>query len=409
MKRIEKILKKQANAVLPDDNFKQSVRSRVFGDERVFDEVREPVLSPAAEGASRAHTSANSRSAGTRRVATVLLVVFAAIVIGLSFYFVFATTAVTASEFTYVSLDINPSFALSVAADNTVAEVSALNADAAIVLYGMNLVGMPVEDAARAIVAESETLGFIDKTETRTLNLLAVNDSAAREAEVSSSIVGGLLSMFSANGWNTGVYCGNPLSSSATDGTRYTYRVKDYCSPGKSVLVAEVSEVTGKSLAALSSYTADQLNKILKQYDESVILNVENALSAKYEDSSVKADADKLAAERQSFDSFVDSLRDVLDALDDMDEDEFGLPELHVLLETIRNDYIDLTSTVLSLYHEIVDSFISGDWFGEFFEGLEDLFDDIIELYEEDMHNFAESVAREMSEWKAEIMEELRG
>ena len=108
MKRIEKILKKQANAVLPDDNFKQSVRSRVFGDERVFDEVREPVLSPAAEGASRAHTSTNSRSAGTRRVATVLLVVFAAIVIGLSFYFVFATTAVTASEFTYVSLDINP-------------------------------------------------------------------------------------------------------------------------------------------------------------------------------------------------------------------------------------------------------------------------------------------------------------
>ena len=31
MKRIEKLLKKQANAVLPDDNFKQSVRSRVFG------------------------------------------------------------------------------------------------------------------------------------------------------------------------------------------------------------------------------------------------------------------------------------------------------------------------------------------------------------------------------------------
>ena len=99
MKRIERILKKQAKAVLPDENFKQSVRARAFGDERVFDEVVEPVLSPAAAGvASGAAT--DSRNAGRRRVATIMLVVFAAVVIGLSFYFVFATTTVTASEFT---------------------------------------------------------------------------------------------------------------------------------------------------------------------------------------------------------------------------------------------------------------------------------------------------------------------
>ena len=96
MKRIERILKKQAKAVLPDENFKQSVRSRVFGDERVFDEVVEPVLSPAAAGAASG-AATDSRNAGRRRVATIMLVVFAAVVIGLSFYFVFATTTVTAS------------------------------------------------------------------------------------------------------------------------------------------------------------------------------------------------------------------------------------------------------------------------------------------------------------------------
>lgn len=412
MKRIEKMLKKQANAMLPDENFKQSVRARAFGDERVLDEVSEPVLSHAtAGGASR--SSAGAHNAGTRRVAMIMLAVFAAVVIGLSFYFVFATTAVTASEFTYVSLDINPSFGISVASDNTVAGVTALNADAAVVLYGMHLEGMPVDAAAQAIVTECEALGFIDSAETRTLDLLAVNDSADRENEVGSSIVNGLLTMFSAKGWNTGVHCGNALSAATGNETRYTYRAKDYCSPGKSVLVAAASEATGKSVAALSSYTADALNKLIKNYDESAVLNVETALSAKYEGSAVKDDADRLLAEQVSFDAFVDSLRDALDVLDDVDDDDFGFIELHALLDEIlldiHNDYVDLSGMVWSLYQEVVDSFVSGDWFEEFFEGLEDLFDDIIELYEEDMRNFATAVSREMSEWKAEILEELRG
>lgn len=148
---------------------------------------------------------------------------------------------------------------------------------------------------------------------------------------------------------------------------------------------------------------------MLKNYDESAISDILTALSVKYEGSAVQSDADRLAEERQSFDAFVDSLRLALDALDDMDEDMFGLPELHALLEGIRNDYVDLSEMVWALYDEVVDSFISGDWFEEFFEGLEDLFDDIIELYEEDMNNFATAVSREMSEWKAEFLEELRG
>lgn len=409
MKRIERILKKQANAVLPDDGFKQSVRSRVYGDEKATEKVGATALSPATAGGARTSSSGGKHSAGTRRIATVMLAVFAAVVIGFSFYFVFATVGVSPSEFTYVSLDINPSFAMSVAADDTVAEVSALNADAAVVLYGLDVVGLPVDVATKTIVAECEALGFIDKTETRTLDLLAVNDSAARETEVSSSIIGGLLAMFSEKGWNTGVHCANSLTVSEKDDTRYAYRVADYCSPGKSVLVAAASKVTGKSASALSSYTADELNKMLKNYDETAVYGMLSALSEKYEGSTVQSDADRLASERQSFDAFVNSLRRALDALDDMDENRFGLAELHALLDGIRNDYVDLSATVRELYDAAVSSILEGDWFEEFLESLEDLFDDIIELYEEDMHNFAASVSREMSKWKAEFLEELRG
>lgn len=409
MKRIEKILKQQAKAVLPDDGFKQSVRARVCDSEKATEKVGVTVLSTAAAGGARTSSASDGRNTKTRLTAMVVLAVFAAVVIGLSFYFVFATVGVSPSEFTYVSLDINPSFAMSVASDNTVAEVSALNADAAVVLYGLNLVGMPVDAATQAIVSECEALGFIDKTEARTLDLLAVNDSAARETEVSASIIDGLLAMFTEKGWNTGVHCSNAAVVSEKDDTRYAYRVTDYCSPGKSVLVSAASEATGKSVSALSSYTADELNKLLKNYDESAISDILTALSVKYEGSAVQSDADRLAEEKQSFDAFVDSLRLALDALDDMDEDMFGLPELHALLEGIRNDYVDLSEMVWALYDEVVDSFISGDWFEEFFEGLEDLFDDIIELYEEDMNNFATAVSREMSEWKAEFLEELRG
>ena len=410
MKRIERILKKQAEAVLPDENFKQSVRARAFGDERVFDEVVEPVLSPAAAGAASG-AATDSRNAGRRRVATIMLVVFAAIVIGLSFYFVFATTTVTASEFTYVSLDINPSFGISVASDDTVAEATALNSDAAVVLYGMDLVGMPVDAAVQAIVAECAALGFIDGTESRTLDLLAVNDSAEREAAVSNSIIDGLLAMFTQNGWNTGVHCGNISAASSADDTRYTYRANEYCSPGKTVLLAAVAEMTGKRAAAYASYSAEELNKLLKNYDETAITAVESALSAKYEGSAVQSDAEKLAEKQQSLRDFADSLGKALDMLD-IDEDDFDILDLPVLLDAIlleiHNDYVDLADAIRLLYDEVHDSFVDGDWFEEFFEGLEDLFDDIIELCEEEVRDFATVVSREMSEWKADMLKELR-
>ena len=243
-------------------------------------------------------------------------------------------------------------------------------------------------------------------TETRTVELLTVNDSAARESELSRSLTNSLLGLFSSAGWKTGVHAAN--AEEAEDGTRYAYRATDYCSPGKSILVDAVRRLTGRSERALASEGASDLDKLLNSYDENRMAAVAERLEKGYSDSGSKAEADKLAAEKSSLDKFAEGLRSALTLLDDLDEDDFGLDLVSRLIELVGNDYIDLGSAIRTLYEDVVaGALLGGDIIEEFMDSLEDLFEDMIDLYEEDVREFALTVARETNEWKSEMLDEL--
>ena len=135
---------------------------------------------------------------------------------------------------------------------------------------------------------------------------------------------------------------------------------------------------------------------------------VAERLEKGYSDSGSKAEADKLAAEKSSLDKFAEGLRSALTLLDDLDEDDFGLDLVSRLIELVGNDYIDLGSAIRTLYEDVVaGALLGGDIIEEFMDSLEDLFEDMIDLYEEDVREFALTVARETNEWKSEMLDEL--
>lgn len=69
---------------------------------------------------------------------------------------------VGAQEDTYVTLDINPSIELVVSPREKVIYAGALNEDGELLLAGLDLIGLDLEDAIDLIIEESIYLGFID-------------------------------------------------------------------------------------------------------------------------------------------------------------------------------------------------------------------------------------------------------
>lgn len=72
------------------------------------------------------------------------------------------TVTVSADELSYVSMRINPEIEIVVDKDGVVVAVNAVNADGETVLAGLNLVGLPVGDAAEAFTDAAAELGFMD-------------------------------------------------------------------------------------------------------------------------------------------------------------------------------------------------------------------------------------------------------
>ena len=207
--------------MLPDATLKERIRSECFGD-RVFEEVAEPAL--VAETAGTTKTGRAPLSRNKRFAIVVALALIVCFVIGMSCYFALAKVPVAVSD-TFVSININPSFGITADANDKVTSVTALNEDAAVVLYGMNLVGMSVSDAADRIVTESAKLGYLDTTSTGSMSFLAVNENGKKETAVANKLNLSLTALMAKNNWQTTVNSEN-ADYANNGGSSSSYRFK---------------------------------------------------------------------------------------------------------------------------------------------------------------------------------------
>jgi hypothetical protein len=113
-----------------------------------------------------------------------LLVVFA----GLTYFNMNKNTIVS-----YVKVSINPEVQLGLNADGEVVEVLPLNEDADLLVEGLELEGLPVEEAMEQLIDETIDTGFIDEyTEDNAILVEVVNDDEEERETLEEDVMANL-------------------------------------------------------------------------------------------------------------------------------------------------------------------------------------------------------------------------
>lgn len=174
MNKIFKDLKNQADSILPDEKFKEELKSQI---------LPQYATSNARDMQKKKRTF-SPRLKGLSIVAAALVVIIVAICIAVPL----STRggAVSGGD-TVVLIDINPSFEIIADDKDNVKNVTGLNSDARIVLLGKNYVGKDLFDVCNDIVLTAIRLNYVH-TAADMINIIAYNSNAADESSAISKI-----------------------------------------------------------------------------------------------------------------------------------------------------------------------------------------------------------------------------
>ena len=174
MNKIFKDLKNQSDSILPDEKFKEELKSQI---------LPQYATSNARDMQKKKRTF-SPRLKGLSIVAATLVVIIVAICIAVPL----STRggAVSGGD-TVVLIDINPSFEIIADDKDNVKNVTGLNSDARIVLLGKNYVGKDLFDVCNDIVLTAIRLNYVH-TAADMINIIAYNSNAADESSAISKI-----------------------------------------------------------------------------------------------------------------------------------------------------------------------------------------------------------------------------
>ncbi len=162
-----------------------------------------------------------------------------------------AASAAPAGGESVVTLDVNPSIELDVAADDTVAAVKALNADARVVLGSMDLAGSKLDVAVNALIGSMLTNGYLD--ELRNSILVSVTDGDTARAQALQNSVAGMIESALGTGGVDGAVISQTVSpDAALSELAASYNITEGKAALISKLVAADPTLTVESLAGLS-------------------------------------------------------------------------------------------------------------------------------------------------------------
>lgn len=245
MKNIEKALKRQAENVLPSADVNAKIMSRMPSNTEQKEETPKVRRAP-------------------RRYVYSMIAAMLVVCIGLGFGLGFGLggkdkSAPIVPSDTYVALSINPSFGITATADGVVTEVTALNEDAVIVLYGVDLTGMTIEDAADKIVELSASLGYLK--EGGKADFTVCNSDSAIISKVESAINAKINE--------------NEVLSSLNVSLNFNFGGIDALENKARELLAGVD---------LSGLDADAINKLINDFDEEKLRKYAEEINMQYND-----------------------------------------------------------------------------------------------------------------------------
>lgn len=395
MKKIERRLNSAANRMLPAADAKERIRRECF-DDRVFAEAEEPALATQTAGGASGHMT--HISGGRKFTVIVAFMLLACIMVGAACYFALAKVSVPISD-TFLNISINPEFGITADEHDTVTEVVALNEDAAIVLYGMDLVGLNLAEATNLIVAESAALGFLDTSANGSMKILAVNENGKKENDISDALLESLNEMFEDKGWRTSVLNAADGITGANDtGEEYKYSFgRNGATAGKTALAERASEELGSSFEDCIKMSVTAIGDMIAKACEDAVDAVENAMRESFESNDfLKEIYNDWQLKKQEYDTFVSDINRVFELLEQNDG-HLSADERETVKELLDHPYLDLG--------------VIADLIEAFWNDLEELYAQMKSLITKAMDSFKEEVceiglelAREINSWKAEFI-----
>ena len=177
MNKIFKDLKNQADSILPDEKFKEELKSQILPQ----------YATSSAKDMQNKKRIFSPRLKGLSLVAAALVVIIVAICIAVPLSTRGGAVSGGDGGDTVVLIDINPSFEIVADEKDSVKSVTGLNSDARIVLLGKNYVGKDLFDVCNDIVLTAIRLNYVH-TAADMINIIAYNSNEADESSAISKI-----------------------------------------------------------------------------------------------------------------------------------------------------------------------------------------------------------------------------
>lgn len=363
-KDIEKILADEAERLDGKDSF-----------EKISARISMPESRSRSGEAEVIAVTHHRRNAAIAAVAAVLILAIVAVTLGVVFG---VPDVLDPAGITYISISINPALSMQVDENNKVTAVTALNADAQVLLLGMNLVGMDYNDACLAVMGQADREQYFE--DGRNVNVNAVNDNTQREDEVRISLENTLNGYMDSHGYTNKVFV-NYYSDEAIDAAgRY------HISAGKAQLILDAEAVSDMSVEEL--YNMD--------YTRLLMLVMGSAADASDD---FQRELDKRLEElEEEFERKTEELEEKVDEIEEIfeDEDDFEnlspseLARLKEKLISIVNDpdvgkyfaeIIPADGDELDALMQDMPAYAARIY--DFIENLEDVLDDLDDEFED--------------------------
>ena len=279
---------------------------------------------------------------------------------------------------TYISININPAVSMQVDENNKVTSVTALNADAQVLLLGMNLVGMDYNQACLAVVEEADKEQYL--AEGRDVNVNAVNDNVRREDEVRISVENTLNGYMNSHGYTNKVFVNYYTQEAINFAGKYNI------SAGKAQLLLDAD--------AVSDMTVEELYNM----DYTQLLMLVMGTSANASDDFQRELDRRLEELEEEFERKSEELEEKIEEIEDLFDDEDDFEHMtqqereHIkrVLQNIVNDpdvgrYFKevIPESELQLDQKMQNMPAFAKELSEFADNLEERFDDLEDDFED--------------------------
>lgn len=312
-KDIIREIKKEAKSLIPDMK-SEIMRSLPFG------EAEKPV---------RAKTVFYKRPV----FAVAMIVICVAVALLMTFIFYNPQEVIEISD-SYVSIDINPSIELTADKNDIVKTIRPMNADAAVLIFGEDFIGMNIEDACVKIIGLAADMGYIDENGENAIKIVGINDNQEHEEDLSTNIAEKVKAYLTQKSISASI------SASANPSTALKKAAKQNgVSVGKMALINELCAKNPEiTFDEAKTKSVKEINELLKNYDPNTMKNLTSELETEYEQTEQQNQAelqDEITAIQNRYAAIIAAVDTILS----LAEDENDFQALQTAVNNFNNNY----------------------------------------------------------------------